>query len=468
MLRRSSNFILISILLDAAATVLAVQLAHALRAALPFGQQWPPESPSVVFTFSAVGIYLIVFLAQGVYDPDKTFRVVDEMQLLLVAAGFACLALAGWFYFVERGTSRLLVVYFYATSLGMIVAWRLGARIVLRLVRHSNGITRRVVLVGYGDAVLRAAERLQQLAWAGVEVRGCITDEPDGPQTQNGLPVLGGFDQASQVVRREQVDDIVITMPKESYARVEALVDELHQLPCNLWVAPDYFSLLLYGSHVEDLGGVPMISLKVPTLTGYQRVIKRALDVVVGGILAVLSLPLMGLIALAIRLDSPGPALFRQRRVGENGRRLEMLKFRSMVTDAEESISAEGGTRNEHGEVIYKRVGDPRVTRVGQFLRRTSLDELPQLFNVLRGEMSLVGPRPEMPWLVDQYKPWQRKRFAVPQGMTGWWQVNGRSDKPMYLNTEDDLFYVRHYSLLLDLRILLKTVLVVLRGRGAY
>jgi lipopolysaccharide/colanic/teichoic acid biosynthesis glycosyltransferase len=144
-----------------------------------------------------------------------------------------------------------------------------------------------------------------------------------------------------------------------------------------------------------------------------------------------------------------------------------MYKFRSMVKDADERLK-EVMQLDEDGKLIHKLPDDPRVTRVGKLIRRTSLDELPQFFNVLRGDMSLVGPRPEMPVLVEMYEPWQRVRFAVPQGITGWWQVNGRSDKPMHLNTEDDIYYVRNYSLLLDLEIIFKTILVVLRGRGAF
>jgi lipopolysaccharide/colanic/teichoic acid biosynthesis glycosyltransferase len=175
----------------------------------------------------------------------------------------------------------------------------------------------------------------------------------------------------------------------------------------------------------------------------------------------------MGVISLAIKLDSPGPVIFRQQRVGENGRLFSMLKFRSMYQDAEQRL-AEVLAEGEGGQVIHKRRDDPRVTRVGRFIRATSLDELPQLFNVLKGEMSLVGPRPEQPWLVERYEPWQRKRFAVPQGITGWWQVNGRSDKPMHLHTEEDLYYIQNYSLLLDIRILWKTIAAVLKRRGAY
>jgi len=172
-------------------------------------------------------------------------------------------------------------------------------------------------------------------------------------------------------------------------------------------------------------------------------------------------------IALVIWLDDRGPILFRQQRAGENGRLFEIYKFRTMVRDAEK-IRSLVETTDEQGNLIHKTKYDARVTRVGVFLRRFSLDELPQLFNILRGQMSLVGPRPELPYLVDQYQSWQRKRFAIPQGLTGWWQIHGRSDKPMHLHTEDDLYYVQNYSIWLDIQILTKTVWIVLRGKGAY
>jgi lipopolysaccharide/colanic/teichoic acid biosynthesis glycosyltransferase len=175
----------------------------------------------------------------------------------------------------------------------------------------------------------------------------------------------------------------------------------------------------------------------------------------------------MALVAIAIRLDSPGPVIFRQQRVGEQGKLFWMYKFRSMVKDAE-AQQAKALRIMDDGNVLHKHSEDPRVTRVGRFIRRTSLDEFPQLINVLKGEMSLVGPRPELPWLVEQYEPWQWQRFSVPQGITGWWQVNGRSDKPLHMHTEEDLFYIQNYSILLDVQILWRTIGAVLKGGGAY
>jgi exopolysaccharide biosynthesis polyprenyl glycosylphosphotransferase len=220
---------------------------------------------------------------------------------------------------------------------------------------------------------------------------------------------------------------------------------------------------------VEELDGIPRIEVREPAIDGLDRLIKRLFDLVVSTSLLIVLSPIMVLIALLIKLDSPGTVFFRQRRVGEGGRLFWMVKFRSMFecADQEETRmlhNASGGQLS-----FAKTPYDPRVTRLGHFLRRTSLDELPQLFSVVKGDMSLVGPRPELPQLVEQYEPWQYQRFAVPQGMTGWWQVNGRMERgDPRQRVEDDLFYIRNYSLWLDMRILFKTILAVIYGEGAY
>jgi exopolysaccharide biosynthesis polyprenyl glycosylphosphotransferase len=247
---------------------------------------------------------------------------------------------------------------------------------------------------------------------------------------------------------------------------VTELVRDLQALPVNIRFVPDVFDLAFLHVRAEDFGGMPLLSLKEPTLDPFQRLTKRIFDLVLASLLLIPALPLMAVIAAAVKLNSPGPVLFKQERVGEGGCLFGMYKFRSMIVGAEQHRD-EVVTVDDEGNMCHKHSHDPRVTRVGHFLRHLSLDEIPQLFNVLKGEMSLVGPRPEMPWLVEKYEPWQRKRFDVPQGVTGWWQVNGRS-QPMYMCTEEDLFYIRNYSLWLDIRILWRTIEAAVSGRGAY
>jgi exopolysaccharide biosynthesis polyprenyl glycosylphosphotransferase len=252
-----------------------------------------------------------------------------------------------------------------------------------------------------------------------------------------------------------------------AHERLANLVVDLQRLPVKVNVVPDFFDLAFFRAHIGELGGIPLIALRESAIEGFPRLVKRAFDLLLASLLFVLLSPLMLIIAIAIKLDSPGPAVFKQERVGENCRPFPMYKFRSMFAHAEER-QEEVIQEAEDGRIIHKFKEDPRVTRVGRMLRRTSLDELPQLLNVLKGEMSLVGPRPELPFLVEKYAPWQRKRFAVPPGMTGWWQIMGRSERMMHLHTEDDLYYIQNYSLLLDLQILWKTIGVVIKGSGAY
>lgn len=303
----------------------------------------------------------------------------------------------------------------------------------------------------------------------GLNLTGFLGDAPENESNPDEfvIHVLGRVEDVREVVKEQSIHDVVIALPQREYAQINELVLALHDLPVQVRVVPDYFSLALYRATVEDFGGLPMINLRDPALNEVQRLVKRIFDLVIAGtLIAILALP-MALITLLIKLDSPGTTFFRQQRVGENGRLFSMYKFRSMIPDADKLID-EMTEISEDGHLLFKKENDPRVTRVGRFLRHTSMDELPQLFNVIKGDMSLVGPRPELPWLVGQYEPWQHKRLAVPQGMTGWWQINGRADKPLHLHTEEDLYYVQNYSLWMDIYILFKTPWVVVRGKGAY
>jgi len=231
---------------------------------------------------------------------------------------------------------------------------------------------------------------------------------------------------------------------------------------------PDLFPLAYLRPTIGILGDMPLVVLKEPVLGGVMLLAKRVLDLTVAVCALLLLWPVMLLVAVLVKLDSPGPVLFKQQRVGWHGKLFSIYKFRTMAVDAHSKIDVIMAKTGEGRRFLRKGKDDPRVTRVGRHLRRWSLDELPQLFNVLKGEMSIVGPRPELPLVVQDYEPWQHKRFSVPPGITGWWQIAGRSDKPSALYVEDDLYYIRNYSFLLDLQILLHTIGAVIRGKGAY
>jgi exopolysaccharide biosynthesis polyprenyl glycosylphosphotransferase len=262
------------------------------------------------------------------------------------------------------------------------------------------------------------------------------------------------------------VDELWSALPPNAYDRLHRMVAELERVPIRIKVIPDYFSLALVQARTEMLGGIPIIGLREPVIEGVPRVMKRAFDLLVGALLLVLTLPGLGLLAVWIRLDSAGPIFFRQRRVGENGRLFDMIKFRTMVPDAEARLEEEA--RQAGDDVVHKRRDDPRVTRVGRVLRRFSVDELPQLFNVLRGEMSLVGPRPLPLRDYRRLEPWHRRRYLVLPGMTGLWQVAGRSNLGFDDLVRLDFYYVENWSVWLDVSILVRTIPAVLARRGAF
>ena len=302
----------------------------------------------------------------------------------------------------------------------------------------------------------------------GFQVVGFADDDPEKRGERiHDAPVLGGCGELTDLIQRFEVDDVLIALPMHAHERMREIVVALDAAPVRVRLVPDVFHLVAGRAMAEDVWGLPLISVRAPVITGFDRFVKRMFDLVLAGVALVLMAPLLAVLALAVYLDGGRPIVFAQRRVGETGRMFTMYKLRTMVADAE-SRQEEALQHGAAVDAVYKPLNDPRVTRVGRFLRRTSLDELPQLWNVLRGEMSLVGPRPELPWVVERYESWQRQRLAVLPGITGWWQVNGRGELPLHENVEYDLYYIQNYSPMLDLTILLRTLWVVARGRGAY
>ncbi|HDD25429.1 MAG TPA: undecaprenyl-phosphate glucose phosphotransferase [Chloroflexi bacterium] len=468
MLKRfSTNLTLALLISDLALTELALYLASYVRPRLAWGADLTHGQARLslyVYLMVAV-IWGTTFVVLSVYDVKRSLRAVDEIQTVFVATSMATLIFAGALYLSFRQVSRLLFVYFFVLDLVLLLSLRILLRLLFKLLGGRPHQSVRVLIVGAGDVGRQVAEMIREYAWTGLELVGYLDD--DQRKFDNGLPVLGTLAEARRVVETHHVNEVIIALPLRAHERLAELVQSLQETTANIRVVPDFFAMALFQAKVEDFGGMPLIGLRVPALSEFDRLMKRAFDLIMGSILLLLSLPLMAIIAIVIKLDSPGPAIFKQERVGENGRLFLMYKFRSMVKDAEQRRD-EVIERDAQGHIIHKKPDDPRVTRVGRFIRRTSLDELPQLFNVLKGEMSLVGPRPEIPWLVEKYEPWQRARFAVPQGITGWWQVNGRSNKLMHEHTEEDIFYIKNYSLLLDIWILWKTIGAVLKRQGAY
>lgn len=474
MLKRSSPwFTLFMLAVDLMLTVLAAVIAYELRSLLPIRQESAALSILDLETAATLlGLILLIWtliLSLGsVYDPRRTLRVGDELQVVTTAVLFACFVLAGVLYLSLREVSRVWFIYFCAVNLLLLIGWRFLLRLLVRGLNLTWHVKeQRILVIGAGLVGQRVAQMLMNHRTSGIHVVGFLDDNPAKLHRQwDGVAVIGPSSAVQEVVAQHKIDAVVFALPLRAHQRMIELIYAMKHLPVRIYVVPDMFDLAFF-VNIDQLYGVPLIGLREPAIDGYQRFVKRAFDLLVSTCVLVFLSPLLCVIAIAIKLDSPGSVIFKQQRVGENGQFFWMYKFRSMCQNAEQR-RAEVVTVLPDGAIHHKRRDDPRVTRVGRFLRATSLDELPQFINVLKGEMSLVGPRPEMPALVECYEFWQRRRFAVPQGITGWWQVNGRSDKPMHLHTMEDLYYIQNYSLWLDIRILWMTVGAVLKRKGAY
>ena len=432
----------------------------------PFVEQHGGASPPVFLIVATV--WSAAFLATGAYDPRRIVRFEHEVSRILVAIAVASLLFAGALYFSYRGVSRLLVVYFILFDTAAVLLLRVVARMTWRNLGARRLPNSRILIIGAGTLGQEIARSFLQHSWMGLETVGFLDDDPEKQGAHfEGLPVLGALGEAPAIVAQHNITDVVLALPLRAHREMTDIVAELERLPVNIKAAPDLGPLVFYKMTVESFGDIPLIGLKEPVMKPYQRILKRAMDIVISFLALLVSSPICAAIAIAIRADSPGPAIFCQPRAGENGKSFTMYKFRSMVVGAEKLERDLVENAINHNQ-SFKMPDDQRVTRVGRFLRRTSLDELPQFWNILKGDMSIVGPRPELPVLVEHYEPWQRKRFGVPQGLTGWWQIHDRSDKPMYWHTEDDLYYLQNYSLLLDLRIMALTAWAAIRGKGAY
>lgn len=468
--RYSNNFTILSIVLDWLFITLALLLAVKIRPALgnyfPWVRDYSPHALPTNWLYLVIPIVWIgVFVVNSVYDPEKLLTLRQEIGAVFNNSIYAAVTLAGLLYLWERDISRWFFVIFIIMSLFLLVNYRLILRVAAKhyetTIKHRN----RILIAGAGPVGQGLAKSIIGYRDLAYQFIGYIDDNHD--LQKSNKKILGTLDEISEVVSKYEIDNVIIALPRNAHERTTFLISKLHILPVQVWVIPDYFALTLSQAKAAEFAGIPMINLRAPVLSHYQRTIKRVFDLLVGIPFLVLVSPLFLIITLLIRFSSPGPIFYLSKRIKENGEMFGMIKFRTMVMNADQLLNTVI-KEDENGNINHKRSDDPRITKIGLFLRKSSLDELPQLFNVIRGDMSLVGPRPELPEFVDRYELWQRKRFTVPQGMTGWWQVNGRSDKPMHLNTEDDIYYIQHYSIWLDIKILAKTILVVLRAKGAY
>ena len=464
---------------DAALMWLAFVLAHYVRYDLEVGgeiQFWNDEPFSTFFkpALLFLGLSLVVFQVRGVYTLPRSTSFLDETTLVVggLVTAMAGVILAA--YFFGFFPSRLLFTYAMMAAVVLLVTKR-------SLLRHTRkwlwerGIgVDRVLVVGSGAAGQRVMQAMLGQPNLGCNLVGFVDDGVEdrvAVATESGVAQafrLGTPEEVGELVSRQNIDEVIVALPASEAERIFRIVDSCREREVTFKVVPDLYQLSFDRVDLAEIAGVPLIGFKGPSIIGWNYGLKRLIDITIASVILVVGAIPMGLIALAIRRDSTGPVLLRQPRVGRNGAVFNVIKFRTMVEDAEAQRAELMRQANCSDPRLFKMTDDPRRTRVGRILRRWSLDELPQFWHVFRGDMSVVGPRPQLPEEVEKYEEWHRQRLLVTPGLTGLWQVNGRSNLSFDEMVRLDLYYAEHWSPWLDTKVILRTIPAVVTGRGAY
>jgi len=463
--RRRTNWLLtlISAVVDASMIAVAFLAAYLLRRVTEYPR---PLSPQPFSHYSGmllvhVATVLTTFFFYEVYHFKPGLSRIDKSYSIMAAVSFgtiASIAVTSFVYKNELDYPRAMVIYAWILGIIFVMAGRLLTDYIHT--RHRRAHPTRVLIVGGGDVGRMILQKIDQSPHLGYQPVGFADDTP-GRQKVAGLPVLGNTSQVGFLIREHDVQETIIALPEASHDDILDLISQCEREKTRIRVFPDVFQIIASEIGIDDLNGLPLLTVRDVALRGWRLTVKRGLDVVISVIALILLSPFMLLTALVIKLDSPGPVFFSQERMGLDTRPFAILKFRSMRADAEEQSGP-----------VWARPDDPRRTRLGTFIRRHSIDELPQLINVLVGDMSMVGPRPERPVFVEQFRqivPRYMERHKEKAGITGWAQINGlRGDTSIVERTKYDLWYIENWSLLLDLTILLRTVFSVFRDKNAY
>ncbi len=429
-------------------------------------------APGAALLWAALALVVawpVLLGSTGAYA-ERVYGTGSDEYRRVARAGFLLLAFAGFLsYAFALDLSRALVVVAIPLLTGVTLLGRYVARTRLRVLRAQGQCTKKVVVVGRGGAVLELVGRLQREQYAGLDVVAAAVTPSDRVRVAEraGVPV-GGLDDVLLLADTYDADTIAVTSASETAAQyLRQLSWQLEGTGIELLVAPGLIEVAGPRLHIRPFEGLPLLSIEQPCFEGWRRVVKGGFDRAAAALALLVLAPVLLAVAAAVRFTSSGPVLYRQERVGLGGRTFTMLKFRSMVVDADRQLDALRGDNISDG-LLFKLRADPRVTPIGRLLRRLSLDELPQLLNVLGGSMSLVGPRPPLPAEVARYDTSVSRRLLVKPGLTGLWQISGRSDLSWEESVRLDLRYVENWSLALDVLILWKTGRAVLSSSGAY
>lgn len=455
---------------DFATVNLAFVLAYILRYEFEIGREVAEGSyvEWVVFLPIQLGVAAVMILSSavsGLYNRSSGAPLDESSSILAATSVGAMFVLAAVFVSQGYAYSRLLFIYTWLLSFVLLTFTRVVRHFIASVMR-GRGIGMRNVLVVGGDNLGKMVMNLMASEpGRGYRPVGFLCDASDGDHGR--FKWLGPVSMLGEVIKNGDIDEVFIAAPAASRGRVMDITQHCQKKQVPFRIVPDLYEMSLSGVDINDLGGIPLISMREASIQGVNLFLKRAMDLGLSSLILAAMSPLWLVISMAIKIDSPGPVLFSQERLGKGGRPFKIYKFRSMKDRAEKEVSKLLDLNEAEGP-LFKIRDDPRLTRSGRWLRRVSLDELPQLINVIKGEMALVGPRPPLAAEVELYEDWHKKRLEVAPGVTGLWQVSGRSELPFDEMVMLDIYYIENWSPGLDLKIILRTLPAVLSGRGAY
>ena len=414
-------------------------------------------------------LWLAVFKLVGLYENKKYTALVDEVAVLFWGVSASTLLLLGLlFLYRELWFSRLVILNVWWIAFLLLACFRLVIVLAGRLAHYRGLGLRSTLILGAGEIGRTLAGKMAKDRGLGYRVVGFLDDDPaKAGQKYFDIPVLGELSRIKEVIQQRKVDEVVISSSDIPADKTLDIITECERFGVEFKIVPGILELIASRVDVDELAGVPLLTVSEIRLKGFNAFLKRSMDILLSALGLIILSPLLLLAALLVKLTSRGPVFYTQERVGLDGKTFPIFKFRSMVDGADQLLPEIEG-RSEVAGHLFKMKDDPRTTPLGRCMRRFSIDELPQLLNVLFGQMSLVGPRPPLPREVVKYNSWQLKRLRVRPGITGPWQVQGRSHLPFDDMVRLDLYYIENWSLWLDLKILLRTVPVVLTGSGAY
>ncbi|NQT23035.1 MAG: sugar transferase [Candidatus Omnitrophica bacterium] len=417
----------------------------------------------------AVMLWCAMLYWNGMYRSMRTKTLLEIVWIIIKSTFLTTLAFGTIvFLFKLHFVSRVFFGIFIVVSASTILIEKITIFSLIHAARKRGHNFRRLLVVGTGRRASQFIDKIKSHPEWGLKILGVVNDEPgrDIKEIEDN-ELLGNIDDISQILHRRAVDEVVFVVPRARLNHIEEAVYACETEGVKATLAIDLFELKIAKSHLTEIDGIPLLTFETTFAREWQLFIKRAIDIVVSGAGIVILGPILLTVMILIRLTSKGPAFFIQKRVGLNGRKFVLYKFRTMYKGAHKKLS-EIESLNEMGGPIFKIKNDPRITPLGRFLRKFSIDEMPQLFNVLLGHMGLVGPRPPLPKEVALYKTWQRRRLSMRPGLTCLWQISGRNKIDFNEWMKLDLEYLDNWSLWLDFKILIKTIPVVLFGIGAY